>query len=230
MRLRRCPRRPMENVFTRATGGKNVVGYTSAPPPGAGGPAPNTAGVRLWLAGWWRRAGARHRRPVVGIPAIALLVLILGASATGSGPSRDRAAVDRGLTARRDPLRAAHDGPHQRQDARADGTGVRVVRVDGAPMDFGASFCAKSSSSGGCSGLRRADARDRVAASTSCGRSGTSRTARCTTFSRARTSSATKRLGAQARRLRREAVAAGLGPDRSGRGPGRRRSARSARR
>src|ERR1700755_1204475 len=55
-------------------------GYTSPPPPGAGGPVPSYSGVvggRPALSGWWRRVGgAVLDGRIVGIGAAVLFVAI----------------------------------------------------------------------------------------------------------------------------------------------------------
>ena len=69
----------MENVLP-----EQIAGYTSAPPPGAGGPRPDPGVAQLRLSGWWRRAGASVIDGlVIGVPAIVLLVLVLGSVGDG---------------------------------------------------------------------------------------------------------------------------------------------------
>ncbi len=126
----------MENVLPEQPAEKNVVGYTSAPPPGAGGPVPDAGVPRLRLAGWWRRAGASVIDGlVIGIPAIALLALILGSVGDGFWSVLATVllwiAVSLLVAILYAPLMMA------RTNGRTLGrmaTGVRVVRVDGAPM------------------------------------------------------------------------------------------------
>ena len=71
----------MENVLPEQPAEKNVVGYTSAPPPGAGGPLPEPGVARLRLAGWWRRVGATliDGLMIGALAAILLAALIAGA-------------------------------------------------------------------------------------------------------------------------------------------------------
>src|SRR5262249_31930800 len=73
--LRRRPRRgtPGRRAATFAL----MSGYTTAPPPGAGGPIPafDTAGAHYVLSGWWRRVGA-HIIDAIVIGGIALVLLV----------------------------------------------------------------------------------------------------------------------------------------------------------
>jgi uncharacterized RDD family membrane protein YckC len=54
-----------------------MSGYTTAPPPGAGGPIPefDTVGGHYVLSGWWRRAGAACLDAIV-VCGIALVLLV----------------------------------------------------------------------------------------------------------------------------------------------------------
>ena len=194
------------------------------------------------LAGWWSRVGAYLIDGlIVGVGALILFLPIVAAGLTVDSDAgwaalgaRDRVA--RLPRDRRPPLRAGHDGPHQRQDARAHGhqhprrAGVGRadhVRVRGT---------ARGRRQGGsCSGSRARSRAGSRSCSTSCGRCGTSRTAaRCTyTLGGARHAARLQALAARARRGDAAAGgggAAGLGPDRPGRGRGRPRRARSGRR
>jgi uncharacterized RDD family membrane protein YckC len=74
----------MENVLPEQPAGKNVSGYTSAPPPGAGGPPPDPGVSQLRLSGWWPRAGAALIDGlIIGVLAgILLTALIAGLSAS----------------------------------------------------------------------------------------------------------------------------------------------------
>jgi uncharacterized RDD family membrane protein YckC len=79
-------RDPSESSGLRA--GDPLAGYTSPPPPGAGGPVTpsSTAPLagRLVLAGWWRRAAAQLIDGViVGIGAIILVVAITAPFSVG---------------------------------------------------------------------------------------------------------------------------------------------------
>ena len=136
----------MENVLPEQPAEKNVVGYTSAPPPGAGGPGPDAGVPRLRLAGWWRRAGASLIDGlVIGIPAVALLALILGSVGDGFwsvfAPSLLWIAVSLLVAIVYAPCMMA------RTDGRTLGRmafGIRVVRVDGAPIGRKRRSCARS--------------------------------------------------------------------------------------
>jgi uncharacterized RDD family membrane protein YckC len=132
----------MENVLPEQPAEKNLLGYTSPPPPGAGGPVPDAGVTRLRLAGWWRRAGAAVIDGlVVGLPAVALLALILGS--VGDGFWSVVAAVLLWLAC--SLLIAILYAPllMARTDGRTLGRmafGIRVVRVDGASMGFKRAF------------------------------------------------------------------------------------------
>jgi hypothetical protein len=63
-----------------------VTEYTTAPPPGAGGPRPDVAVEGLHLAGWWARAAAAAIDGlIVLIPAGVLLALIIAAIESALG-------------------------------------------------------------------------------------------------------------------------------------------------
>jgi uncharacterized RDD family membrane protein YckC len=70
----------------RMTSGDPLAGYTSAPPPGAGGLAQATAPVAgHWrLAGWWRRAGA-HIIDGIVIAVVAGIFFGIFAAVAGAG-------------------------------------------------------------------------------------------------------------------------------------------------
>ena len=125
-------------------------GYTSPPPPGAGGPPqlpPPSLGAGWTLAGWWSRVGAQLIDSAV-IFAVAVVPLA-GLGAFGAlGLSGDDEGGILALIAAflvtalvmvvvaliYAPLMMA------RTNGRTLGrmaTGIRVVRVDGAPMTFG---------------------------------------------------------------------------------------------
>ena len=69
----------MENVLP-----EQIAGYTSAPPPGAGGPPPAPGVARLQPAGWWRRVGATLIDGVViaVLAGVLLWALFAGVSAS----------------------------------------------------------------------------------------------------------------------------------------------------
>jgi uncharacterized RDD family membrane protein YckC len=139
----------MENVLPEQPAGKNIAGYTSAPPPGAGGPLPEPGVARLQPSGWWRRVGATLIDALIicALAGALLAALIAGLDAALD----DSVAVGVGVvlavlivsvcTVVAAVVYAA--GMAARTNGRTLGrmaTGIRVVRVDGAPMDFRRAF------------------------------------------------------------------------------------------
>ena len=135
-------RRPISNVLPDEPAERTGSGYTSAPPPGAGGPRPDPGVVRQRPAAWWRRAAATASDGlVIGLPAAVVLALIA-------------TSVDRWWTALLLAVLvwlpsviviAALYAPALM--ARTNGStlgkaalGARVVRADGAPMTFARAF------------------------------------------------------------------------------------------
>jgi uncharacterized RDD family membrane protein YckC len=124
-------------------------GYTSAPPPGAGGPVPvfgAPVAARYALAGWWRRVGA-HLIDGFVICAIALVLLIAITAPFGIGffanDTVGIVAVIVGLVIACVCVFAAALLYAPAMMARTDGrtfgrmaTGIRVVRASGEPMTF----------------------------------------------------------------------------------------------
>jgi uncharacterized RDD family membrane protein YckC len=114
-----------------------VTGYTTTPPPGAGGPRPDVAVEGLHLAGWWiRAAAAAIDGLIVLIPAAVLLTLIIAAVDSALG-----VVVAVLLWIPCVTLVALVYAPVMM--ARTDGqtlgrmaVGTRVVRVDGVPLDI----------------------------------------------------------------------------------------------
>ena len=122
-------------------------GYTSPPPPGAGGfapaamaPAPGT----YQLGGWWSRVGAAIIDGlIVGIPAL-IVLLALGAGAAGSDTDGGTAAfIGAALLSLLVWLVVALlYAPYMmsRTNGQTVGrmaTGIRVIRANGEPMTFG---------------------------------------------------------------------------------------------
>jgi uncharacterized RDD family membrane protein YckC len=128
-----------------------VPGYTSAPPPGAGGPPPafyDTGPIagRYVLSGWWRRVGAAVVDGlIVGIGGVALLVAITAPFSVGffAGDEFGVASLIVGflLASVCVSIVALLYAPAMM--ARTNGktlgrmaTGIRVVRANGGPMTF----------------------------------------------------------------------------------------------
>ena len=136
---------------TRTTPGDPLAGYTSSPPPGAGGlPAHEPFGVPAahWeLSGWWRRVAAHLLDGIViGIGAL-VLFLVLGAifgSGFLIGDTTGVVAVILGLIIWFTCIAVAALLYAPWMMARTNGqtlgrmaVGIRVVRPDGQPIDFG---------------------------------------------------------------------------------------------
>ena len=125
-------------------------GYTSPPPPGAGGPQqlpPLATGAGWTLASWWSRVGAQLIDAMV-ILAVSLVPLlgfgILGAIGIDGdgGPGGLTIVLAFLVTALVMVLVALIYAPLMMSatNGRTLGrmaTGIRVVRVDGRPMTFG---------------------------------------------------------------------------------------------
>jgi uncharacterized RDD family membrane protein YckC len=123
-----------------------VTGYTSAPPPGAGGPRPTLSAPRV-LAGWWSRAGAQLIDGViVGIGAAILVVAISAPFSIGffANDTIGILSILLGLLIAvicvsivallyAPALMARTNG----QTLGRKVTGIRVVRANGKPIDFG---------------------------------------------------------------------------------------------
>jgi uncharacterized RDD family membrane protein YckC len=129
-----------------------MSGYTTAPPPGAGGPVPvfDTAGGHYVLSGWWRRVGAHLIDAVViGAIALVLLVAITAPFSIGffvnDGVGFASIVVGVLFSIFFVFLAALFYAPAMmaRTDGRTLGrmaTGIRVVRASGERMDFGFAF------------------------------------------------------------------------------------------
>jgi uncharacterized RDD family membrane protein YckC len=136
----------------RITSGDPLSGYTSAPPPGAGGPPPELAfggpvTARYTLAGWWRRVGA-HLLDGIVIVALALILLVAITAPFSIGffvnDTVGAGAVIVGLVFACICIFVAALVYAPAMMARTNGrtlgrmaTGIRVVRASGEPMTFG---------------------------------------------------------------------------------------------
>jgi uncharacterized RDD family membrane protein YckC len=134
------------------TSGDPLAGYTSPPPPGAGGPvnpygAMAPAGGRLVLAGWWSRAGAFFiDGAIVSVGALLLLIVITAPFSVGFFASDDVGLVSLVVGMLLAVLCVAvvaflyAPALMARTNGQTIGrmaTGIRVVRADGRPMTFG---------------------------------------------------------------------------------------------
>jgi uncharacterized RDD family membrane protein YckC len=129
-----------------------MTGYTTAPPPGAGGPVPQfaTAAGRYTLSGWWRRVGA-HLIDGVIVCGNALVLLVAVTAPFSIGFFVDDtvgvASVIVGVLLACLFVFVAALLYAPAMMARTDGrtlgrmaTGIRVVRASGEPMTFGFAF------------------------------------------------------------------------------------------
>jgi uncharacterized RDD family membrane protein YckC len=127
-----------------------LPGYTSPPPPGAGGPVapafgePTTLGGRFVLAGWWSRVGAYLIDGlIVGVGALILFLPLVAAGLTVDTDAGWAALVAAGIVwvlclavaaFLYAPIMMA------RTNGRTLGrmaTNIRVVRASGEPITFG---------------------------------------------------------------------------------------------
>ena len=127
-------------------------GYTTTPPPGAGGPpvaatAPGAVAGRYELAGWWSRVGAQLIDGlIVGFGGVLLLIAITAPFSVGFFAGEDAGIVSIfvGLLIAvlcvsivallyAPALMARTNGKTLGRMA----TGIRVVRANGKPIDFG---------------------------------------------------------------------------------------------
>jgi uncharacterized RDD family membrane protein YckC len=127
-------------------------GYTSTPPPGAGGPplaatAPGAVGERYVLAGWWSRVGAHIIDGVIiGFGGLLLLIAITAPFSVGffanDGVGIASLIVGFLIAVVCVAIVALLYAPAlmARTNGRTFGrmaTGIRVVRANGQPIDFG---------------------------------------------------------------------------------------------
>jgi uncharacterized RDD family membrane protein YckC len=134
------------------TAAPETPGYTTTPPPGAGGPplesfGRSPVGARLVLAGWWSRVGAQLIDGVIiGIGGLLLLIAITAPFSIGFFADEDIGIVSIlvGLAFAvicvsviallyAPALMARTNGKTLGRMA----TGIRVVRADRQPMTFG---------------------------------------------------------------------------------------------
>ena len=176
-----------------------LPGYTSPAPPGAGGPvapglraATPTCSAATCSPAGGARGRAGHRRPHHRRRRAGALPAARRRRPERRHRRRRRRARRRGRSCGSccvaivgAALRAGADGAHQRPDARrAWPPGIRVVRADGRADRRSASRCCARSSSRRCSSASPARSPSgSPRCSTTCGRCGTRRTARCTTSS-----------------------------------------------
>lgn len=123
-----------------------MTGYSSPPPPGAGGPRPTLSGPRV-LAGWWARVGAQLIDGViVGIGAAILVVAISAPFSIGffANDTVGILSILLGLLIATVCVSIVALLYAPALMARTNGqtlgrkvTGIRVVRASGRPIDFG---------------------------------------------------------------------------------------------
>jgi uncharacterized RDD family membrane protein YckC len=136
----------------RITSGDPLSGYTSAPPPGAGGPPPavqlgGPLAGQYTLAGWWRRVGAHVVDGlIICVLALILLVAITAPFSIGFfvNDTVGIGAVIVGLVFACLCVFVAALVYAPAMMARTNGrtlgrmaTGIRVVRASGEPFTFG---------------------------------------------------------------------------------------------
>jgi uncharacterized RDD family membrane protein YckC len=142
-----------EQPPSRATAAPETPGYTSTPPPGAGGPPVASFGTtapvagRYALAGWWSRVGAALIDGViVGVGGLLLLIAITAPFSLGFFASEDAGIVSIviGLMFAIICVSIAALLYAPALMARTNGRtfgrmalGIRVVRAKGEPMTFG---------------------------------------------------------------------------------------------
>ena len=129
----------------------DVPGYTTTPPPGAGGPPVTPASGALTgrhvLSGWWRRVGAQIIDGlIVGAGALVLMVALTAPFSIGffAGDTFGFLSLIVGLLIAILCVSIAAFLYAPAMMARTNGrtlgrmaTGIRVVRADGKPIDFG---------------------------------------------------------------------------------------------
>jgi uncharacterized RDD family membrane protein YckC len=123
-----------------------VTSYTSPPPPGAGGPRPTLTGRRV-LAGWWSRVGAALVDGIIiGVGGLVLVIAITAPFSIGffasDGVGIVAVLVGLLIAVLCTSIVALFYAPALM--ARTNGqtlgrivTGIRVVRANGVPIDFG---------------------------------------------------------------------------------------------
>ena len=188
----------------RPTAAPETPGYTTTPPPGAGGPPIASFGEtdlagRHMLAGWWSRVGAALIDSViVGVGGLLLLIAITAPFSLGffAGEDAGWVSIIVGLFLAiicvsimallyAPALMARTNGKTLGRMA----VGIRVVRANGEPMTFG--FAMLREVVGQDAAVRDRQPRSRAAwpaSPTCCGRCGTRRTGRSTISSWTRAS------------------------------------------
>jgi uncharacterized RDD family membrane protein YckC len=136
----------------RPTAAPQAPGYTTTPPPGAGGPPIASFGEtdlagRYVLAGWWSRVGAALIDwVIIGVGAVVLLIAITAPFSIGFFASEDAGwvsiMVGLFLAVICVSIMALLYAPAlmARTDGKTFGrmaVGIRVVRAKGEPMTFG---------------------------------------------------------------------------------------------
>jgi uncharacterized RDD family membrane protein YckC len=142
----------MSDPWRTPTPGDPLAGYTSPPPPGASGmpsyaPHDHPAGGPWRLAGWWSRVGATIIDSIViGVMATVLLVVLGAIGATGFIADDTAGLVTVMLALFVGTLCAVAAAlvyaplMMAKTNGRTLGrmaTGIRVVRANGKPIDFG---------------------------------------------------------------------------------------------
>jgi uncharacterized RDD family membrane protein YckC len=129
-----------------------MSGYTTAPPPGAGGPVPefDTPAGHYVLSGWWRRVGAACVDGIIIVAVAGVLLVAITAPFSIGFFVNDGvgvAAVIVGLIFACICVFIAALLYAPAMMARTDGrtlgrmvTGIRVVRAGGERIDFGFAF------------------------------------------------------------------------------------------
>ena len=124
-------------------------GYTSPPPPGAGGPAPTFAGAvpataRPALSGWWRRAGAQIIDGIIITVGAVILFAILAALGLSVDTDGGAAAFVVGAIVAVLAFSVVALLYAPAMMSRTDGQTlgrmamrIRVIRTGGQPMTFG---------------------------------------------------------------------------------------------
>jgi uncharacterized RDD family membrane protein YckC len=139
----------MENVLPEQPAEKNGSGYTSAAPPGAGGPLPDAGIARLRPSGWWRRVGASliDALIIAVLAGVLLWALIEGLSASLDDDVSWGVGVIFAVLVCTACAFVAAVGYAVWMSAHTNGRtlgrmawGIRVARADGAPLGLGRAF------------------------------------------------------------------------------------------
>jgi uncharacterized RDD family membrane protein YckC len=126
-----------------------IPGYTHAPPPGAGGPAPDVAtfGGQYVLSGWWRRVGAHLIDGVIVLVGALILIFAITAPFSIGFFAGDEIGVVSIIVGLLIAILCVcivallyAPAMMARTNGRTIGrmaTGIRVVRANGQPITFG---------------------------------------------------------------------------------------------